>query len=446
MLRCAPWMASICLSGVLLAQQPGAPGEPAANPAAQKLTDRLAAVVDRKTPAERQAGVAELLSYSGELDAWLDACRRFGTFASLAAGAGTHTQDLQVLDQVESTELHLFVPKSYDPAKPAPLLLWAHGQGGTGKTQWRLWRDTAEQLGMLVLAPRDPNTGLGFSKKPRERAAALAALRWVRRIANVDENAVFVGGWSRGGHLAWDLMLRHPDLFAGALPVVGGPLMELTAAGNLRYLENIAHLPIRDLQGSGDDPRLLRNLHLAFASLKKLRAKNAELIEFADLRHSAKLEAVDWAEFFSQHRRAASPKSVVRVAAELGEARQAWLQITDFSRRVEAAPQPQVDARRWQRMDEAKQAAFLLKALGKHTARLEVVSQGNGRFQADGFGVTKFALLLCEGQIGKKGKVQVRLGRRTIKRTVEPSAEVLLRDFVECFDRTRLPVVRIDIP
>jgi protein tyrosine/serine phosphatase len=38
----------------------------------------------------------------------------------------------------------------------------------------------------------------GWASTPRERMNQLAALRWARRQANVDENAVFVGGCSRG--------------------------------------------------------------------------------------------------------------------------------------------------------------------------------------------------------------------------------------------------------
>lgn len=435
---------ALLAAGVLAAQQADPDQGAGASPDAH--AGRLATVVDRSTPAERLAGVDELLAEADDVQAWLAACRAFGTFAELPVGASTREADLQVLDAVEKTELHLYVPRSYDPAKPAPLLLWAHGQGGTGERQYTLWQQVAEQVGLIVLAPRDPNTGMGFSKEPRERAAAMAALRWVRRIANVDENAVFVGGWSRGGHLAWDLMLRYPDHFAGALPVVGGPLMELSAAGNLRYLDNVLHLPIRDLQGSGDDPRLLRNLHLAFDQLKKRKAADAQLIEFAELGHSADLDAVDWAPFFEQTRREPWPQRVVRVAAELSEARQAWLRITGFSRKVVLAPEPQVDARRWQRMDEARQVAYLLDALADYTARLEVTDRGRGRFQADGFGITSFELLLREEQLGRDGKVEVKLGRRTVKKQVEPSARVLLEDFVERFDRTRLPVARVVVP
>ncbi|MGK0300992.1 MAG: pimeloyl-ACP methyl ester carboxylesterase, partial [Planctomycetota bacterium] len=366
----------------------------------------------------------------------------FGDFAQLDVGPMTETRELKVLGEGEETDLHLYVPKSYDPSQPAPLLLWGHGAGGNGSGQYQLWQEVAEKVGMLILAPTEP-IAQGYSKQPRERASTLEALRWARRFANVDENAIFVGGWSRGGHLAWDLALRHPDLFAGMVVCVGGPLMELGPANNMRYLENVAHLPIRDLQGSGDDPRLLMNLRLAFKSLKKLRAKDAKFIEFADRGHDADLSVVDWPAFFA-NRRDPWPKKVVRIAADPTETRASWVEITGMRKKVQVEAQPQVASRLWEKMNGEAKRAYLLKALAKNTARVAVHRTGKGRFRAEGFGITRFSLLLPADQLGKSGKVDVRLANKPMRKVAKPSAQVLLLDFVERFDRTRLPVARVD--
>jgi hypothetical protein len=87
-----------------------------------------------------------------------------------------------------------------------------------------------------------------------------------------------------------------------------------------------------------------------------------------------------------------------------------------------------------------------VKALAKNTARVAVQQTGKGRFRAQGFGITKFSLLLAADQLGKGGKVEVRLANKPIRKVAMPSAEVLLLDFVERFDRTRLPVARVDLP
>ncbi len=414
-------------------------------PATVDLKLELARVVDLPTAVARQQAADELVKkHPASVAEWTAACAAFGTFEAKEPGPTRQTVDLQVIDRVEATEVFLYVPQGYDPTKPAPLLLWGHGAGGTGAREYLLWQAVADQASMFVLAPTEFGKQEGWGYTARERAAQLAALRWARRQVNVDENAIFVGGWSRGGHMTWDLVLRHPDLFAGAVSCVGGPRMQLGVQNNLRYLENVAHLPIRDLQGTKDDPLLLVDLHLAFARLKKLQAPDAVLTEFADRGHDADLTAVDWPAFFAK-RRTPRPARVVRLAAAPTETRASWLDVRGFEKKVAIEPQIPVDES-YARLDETKKRALVLDKLADFTARLLVVDQGQGRFVADGRNVTSFALLLAAVQLGKDGAVEVRLQNRTIKKKIVPDAAVLVRDFVERFDRTFLPVASFLVP
>lgn len=429
-------LAAVLVAGLLVPQQPDL----------AVLRAQLARVVDLPTTAERRAAVGELLrKVPASCAAWVEACGTFGAFEPREPGPTRQTIDLQVLDRVERTEVFLYVPPGYDPAKPAPLLLWGHGAGGSGAREYLLWQRTADAVGMFVLAITEAGGEPGWGSTPRERAAQLAALRWARRTVNVDENATFVGGWSRGGHMTWDLMLRHPDRFAGALPCVGGPRILLGPTNNLRYLENVAHLPIRDLQGSQDDPLLLVNLHLAFARLQKLGAKDAVLREFPNLGHSAELDAVDWVEFFGR-RRTPVPQRVVRLAADKSETDASWCTITAFEPKVAVDAAPAVDARQWSALDDTGQRALLLDKLANHTARLAVQDKGGGRFVAEGRGVAGFELRLTAEQLGKDGAVEVTWQGRAAKKKAPADAAVLVGEFVERFDRTFLPVTRITIP
>ena len=97
--------------------------------------------------------------------------------------------------------------------------------------------------------------------------------------------------------MSWDLALRHPDLFAAMALMIGGPW---AAVGNDRkqsacYLEAIVGIPIRDLQGSKDDPKMVVDLRYAFKRLKSWKSADAELIEFPELGHSFDFEKVKWA-------------------------------------------------------------------------------------------------------------------------------------------------------
>lgn len=423
-----------------------APQDPAKG---KELHAELARAIDLPTADARRKAADELASKTrATLAEWTAACASFGTFDKLEPGPSRQDVKLQVLDQVVETEAFLFVPKGYSPDKPAPLLLWGHGAGGTGAREYLLWEKVADEVGMLVLAITSVDAEPGYHFSPGERAAALGALRWARRRANVDENATFVGGWSQGGHQAWDLALRHPDLFAGVLPVVGGPRMELGPKNNLRYIENVVHLPIRDLQGSQDDKYLLDNLHLAFARLAKLGAKDARLIEFADRGHDADLAAVDWPAFFAL-RRTPVPARVVRIATEPAENRAYWLEAGRWSQRASPDAVPEVAAG-FDTMDEPRQRAHTLDRYAEYTARLVVEDKGKGKFVADGKLVTAFSLLLTTAQLGKgsggDGAVEIRLLNKPVKKKVVPDTAVLLREFVERFDRTFLPVARVTVP
>ncbi|MCR9245800.1 MAG: hypothetical protein NXI31_12280 [bacterium] len=443
-------VAALALSLVVPAlEQPqqGQSGKSAPKPdRAEQMQRELARLVDLPSPRGRRLQAEKLTRQNlGSVDDWLAACRAFGAFDRFEPGQNRREVTLPVLGRPQKSEIFLYVPERYDSQKPAPLLLWGHGAGGTGARQYRPWQQLADRLGMLVLAPSSAAAQPGWGFTANERASQLAALRWARRHCNVDENAVFLGGASRGGHMTWDLALRHPDLWAGLVPCIGGPRMQLGEQNNMRYLANVAHLPIRCLQGSKDDPMLLVNLRVAFDHLKKKRnASDAVFREFPELGHSYELAGVDWNEFFAR-RRAQTPERVIRTAAVKTEGRSAWCRITAFERNVRVKVAPRVSSAQWERLDERGRRKLLLDRLGRYTAELEVHDRGKGRFTAKSKGVKSFELLLTPDMMGRDGRVEVRCNRRPVRVDAEPRVEVLLAEFAERLDRTFLPVAVVTI-
>lgn len=398
------------------------------------------------------------------LESWLDAVRLAATIqppsgeppdpgwgrrAKKVSEHGTKVwnEELLVEGKPEHTELVVYVPFSLDATKPAPLLLAFHGTGGKGRDVEPMWRATADKLGMLVLAPSETGKNDGYAWSERERQAALAALRWMRRWYDVDENRVFATGISRGGHLAWDLALRFPDLFAAIAPMIGGPRFQLAAGqNNLRFVENVVHLPIRDLQGMKDDPGLIANLRMAFGELAKKKAADAKLVEFADLGHSFDLRAVDWNEFFGNARRNPLPERVVRMAVRSDESRAFWVEQVTPGKEVALDLAPKVAASKWKALDENGKRRLLEEEVEKRTARLEVRRTGVGAFSAAGERVAGFRLLLSAEMFDPAKPVQIVFNGKQIERRAVPDAKVLLHEFVERFDRSFLPVASIDVP
>jgi len=205
-------------------------------------------------------------------------------------------------------------------------------------------------------------------------------------------------------------------------------------------------LPIRDLQGSRDDPRMLKNLRLAFARLDKLGADNAELIEFPELAHDFEFGAVDWKTFFGAAVRDPRPAKIARCCANKSETRAFWVDVLQWKTAVQEEFRPRISASRWQRADEDARRGIIQGEVDKHTARLEIVDHDGGRFVAHGAHVTRFRILLTSAMVGDKGRVEVVFGAKKKRATIVPNAKTLLLEFVERFDRTFLPTAELIVP
>jgi phospholipase/carboxylesterase len=121
----------------------------------------------------------------------------------------------------------LFVPKSYRPGTPMPLLIMLHGFSGWGDNQRRLF-DLAEELGFIVVAPesRDITWGKeapGFDQDVRYIGAAF---RHVGGLVNIDFERVALGGQSDGAGYALTMGLAYGDTFNHLIVLAGGGLIE----------------------------------------------------------------------------------------------------------------------------------------------------------------------------------------------------------------------------
>ena len=366
--------------------------------------------------------------------------------AAPETGSSVVTARVEVDGAPTDVRVHLYVPESYNSEKAAPLLMAFHGTGGSGRSDVQSWSGVAEALGMIVVAPDDHGENVGYRFTTDERDAALGVLRWARLHFNVDAGRIHATGVSRGGHLTWDLALRHPDLFASIAPMIGGPRLSFVGGqNNTRYVANVARLPIRDLQGSRDDPRLLANLHFVFERLEALGAADAELIEFPELGHSFEYSAVDWNTFFGEARRPAWPERAVRAGARTTETRAFFVEITKYERGISPGFRPKVDPKKFQRLDEDGQRREVLRQIEKATAVLDVTRKAPFRYEATGRGVRAWRLLLPANEVDGETAVVVRWKGRTTKRRPKRDLAVLLTDWVERLDPGFLPVAELKL-
>lgn len=407
----------------------------------------LAKAVDLATPEARREAAREL-ARSGELDleGWLERCRAFSPLPrSEDARSGSRTIELEVLGQREGTEVHLHVPRAYDHETPAPLLVALHGAGGSGVLPLRNWRAVADGAGAILLCPTEAGRNQGFTGEPRERAAVLAAIRWARRRFNVDENRIWLTGYSRGGTLAWDIALRSPGVFAGVVPMAGAPRVGPEVRGNnMRFLANLSGVRVHALAGSRDHPLLVWSMEHAREALAGAGIDGVEIEVIEGAGHSFDGFAQrNWSEWFAGAVRDPWANELTLRAAHVDAASRSWARITSLGRDVSDHFEPSIRVRRGQQPTQEEIRAEVIAQVDERTATLHATRDAEGTIRLRLDGARKGELLVRRDWIDEEGRLRVRAGNRSRRRRVEPSVEVLLEEFVESFDRTFLPVARV---
>ena len=400
----------------------------------------LTQAVDLPTPQARRKAARELADRDDvSLEQWLHLARAFGEFEALEGGERTNRVALQIGDAIEQTEIAWYVPKNYDPSRAHPVILAIHGAGGHGRNEVYAFMEIAEAMNAFVLAPCESGPNVGYAFSERERLVSLAALRWLRRQANIDENRVHLTGVSRGGHACFDLA-RHPSPWASVVPRIGGPALSIPEGrNNIRLAVNFAHLPVVILQGMGDQDKLLLNQELALDRMQRAKG-NAQRIEFPEHGHSYDHQGFDWQEFFQGAERNPQAKKLTLAAARAGEGQLLWLAIDRFGKNVKEDFRPRVDPNQWNGWDHADKARFLQSEADKRTARIDAEYDEGGQFRLETHEVSRLRLLLPAEMLGERGAVEASWKGKRRKKKLKPSARVLLEYFVEHFDRSFLPV------
>ncbi len=119
----------------------------------------------------------------------------------------------------------LYIPSTYSPDRPAPLLVFLHGYASyLDKVNWMELmyspdlQDLMEKLGFLLLLPfgRSNTEFMGIGE-----VDVLRSIELVKQRCNVDADRVFMSGASMGGSGAYTIACHYPDLFAGVMAIAG---------------------------------------------------------------------------------------------------------------------------------------------------------------------------------------------------------------------------------
>lgn len=181
----------------------------------------------------------------------------------VVAAAGVHADILK--EVFEEMPYQLSRPAA-EEGKTYPLVVCLHGAAGRGTDNQARGIEAYAALGApevrqkhpaFLLAPQcaakfqwvDVPWKLGSYNL--ELVAESAYMKKVHALIlktlqahPVDRARVYVTGQSMGGFGTWDLILRHPELFAAAIPICG--------SGSPKHAANIQALPLRFFHGAKD--------------------------------------------------------------------------------------------------------------------------------------------------------------------------------------------------
>jgi len=136
----------------------------------------------------------------------------------------------------EKRDAVLYVPRRYDPAHPAPLLILLHGAGGEAHQMLGPLTDAAEARGMLLLAPdsRGRSWDVIVGAFGPDVAFLDQALAHVFERYQVDAERIGIGGFSDGASYALSIGLINGALFSDILAFSPGFAAPSEAHGSPR--------------------------------------------------------------------------------------------------------------------------------------------------------------------------------------------------------------------
>lgn len=153
---------------------------------------------------------------------------------------------MSVTDGDYEMKYRIYIPKSASSEKAA-VLLFFHGIGERGSNNISqiniagfrsLFTSQTKINDFIVIAPQCPKSDywVGFNAmitndysvdelsetKPLETVLKVLKFYDESREVKVDTDRIYAMGMSMGGYATWDLLVRHNDLIAAAVPICGG--------------------------------------------------------------------------------------------------------------------------------------------------------------------------------------------------------------------------------
>ena len=201
-------------------------------------------------------------------------------------------------------------PSETTPGQRYPLVITLHGVGGRGKEDWEGGCAANKVLASPDMRKKYPCFVVAPTCGKEETWRSAGRLRGKERLPDVfeliesllkeqpiDPDCIYITGQSMGGFGTFDAIVRHPDLFAAAVPVCGGH--------DPSEAKKIAHLPIWVFHGAKDRTVPVEMSRKMVEAIKEAGGK-PKYTEYPEAGHNSWTAAYGeeemWAWLFGQRR------------------------------------------------------------------------------------------------------------------------------------------------
>ena len=151
-----------------------------------------------------------------------------------------------------------------DLGSKRPLIISCHGMNQSAKYQWDALKDAktlADKEKFVIVLPEGINNGWDISGD-RDINLIKDLIAQMKKDFDIDENRVYLSGFSMGGMLTYHAMNKIPNVIAAFAPISGYPMGGFTYTGKRA-------IPVIHHHGTGDDVCVYSNVQRNIDELVK---------------------------------------------------------------------------------------------------------------------------------------------------------------------------------
>ena len=145
-----------------------------------------------------------------------------------------------------------------------PLIISCHGMNQSAQYQWDMLKDAqtlADKEKFVIVLPEGINSGWDISGD-RDINLIKDLIVQMKKDFDIDENRVYLSGFSMGGMLTYHAMNKIPNVIAAFAPISGYPMWGFTYTGKRA-------IPVIHHHGTGDDVCVYSNVQRNIDELVK---------------------------------------------------------------------------------------------------------------------------------------------------------------------------------